>query len=177
MKTTLFLLALAISGMAFADSDPETAPATTAITKAVATINPLVDSKVHGTVTFTTKGNGIEVVADIDGLTPGKHGFHVHEHGDCSGDGTAAGSHFNPTNSKHGAPWSKERHVGDLGNVVADKNGHAHYVWHDHQIAFSGPNSIIGRSIIVHSDADDYVSQPAGNSGKRIGCGIIEAAK
>jgi Cu-Zn family superoxide dismutase len=127
-------------------------------------------------VTFTKVPGGINIVADVDGLKPGKHGFHVHEHGDCSGtDGMKAGGHFNPTNSKHGGPDSPERHVGDFGNLEADENGHAHYERVDKLITFEGTNSILGKSIIIHADPDDYVTQPTGNAGARIGCGKIEA--
>ncbi len=134
-----------------------------------------IKSNVKGTVTFTKVPGGVKIVADIDGLTPGKHGFHIHEHGDCSGeDGMAAGAHFNPTNHKHGGPDSEERHVGDFGNLEADAKGHAHYERVDRLIELEGDNSIIGRSIMIHADEDDLVSQPSGNSGARIGCGVIE---
>jgi Cu-Zn family superoxide dismutase len=113
-------------------------------------------------------------VADVDGLSPGKHGFHVHEFGDCSGDGSATGSHFNPTNSKHGGPDSRERHVGDLGNLVADETGYAHYERVDKIISLEGENSILGRSIVIHADPDDYTTQPTGASGTKIACGVIE---
>lgn len=145
------------------------------IAHAVAVINPVGSNKIRGKVTFTKVDDGIKVVADIDGLTPGEHGFHVHEFGDCSGkDAAGVGAHFNPTNSKHGSPDSADRHVGDLGNLVADANGHAHYERVDKLIKLQGKNSILGRSIIIHADKDDYVSQPAGASGAKIGCGIIE---
>jgi Cu-Zn family superoxide dismutase len=125
--------------------------------------------------TKNNKADGIQIVADLDGLSPGSHGFHIHEKGDCSGDDASlAGGHFNPTNAKHGGPDSAERHVGDLGNVIADKNGHAHYERLDKIISLKGPNSIIGRSVVIHSKEDDYKTQPAGNSGERIACGVIK---
>lgn len=144
--------------------------------RAVAIIKPIKGNQVQGKVTFKKVADGIRIVAEIDGLTPGKHGFHIHEFGDCGGeDGAAAGAHFNPTNQKHGGPDSEERHVGDLGNLVADEKGHAHYERVDKVISFEGNNSIIGRSVIIHADADDYKSQPAGASGAKIACGVIEA--
>jgi superoxide dismutase, Cu-Zn family len=150
----------------------------TSIQQAVAKVHGTQDENITGVVTFTKVPGGIKIVADVDGLKPGKHGFHVHEHGDCSGtDGMKAGGHFNPTNSKHGGPDSPERHVGDFGNLEADANGHAHYERVDKLIAFEGANSIIGRSIIIHADPDDYVTQPTGNAGARIGCGKIEAVE
>lgn len=147
-----------------------------AATKAVAIITPYKDHKVLGEVTFTKVDGGIRILANVDGLKPGKHGFHVHEHGDCSGeDGMKAGGHFNPTNTKHGGPDSPERHVGDFGNLEADENGHAHYDRVDTLIAFEGQNSILGRTIIIHADPDDFVTQPTGASGARIACAKIEA--
>lgn len=145
------------------------------VSQAQAIIRPLGDNSIQGKVTFTLVSDGVKIVADIDGLTPGEHGFHVHEFGECSGkDGATAGAHFNPTKSPHGGPDSSERHVGDLGNLVADHNGHAHYEKVDKLIQLQGKNSILGRSIIIHADKDDYVTQPAGASGAKIGCGVIE---
>jgi superoxide dismutase, Cu-Zn family len=146
-------------------------------TKAVCVVHALGDSKVSGKVTFTKQAGGVEVVAELTGLTPGKHGFHVHEFGDCSKmDGTCAGGHFNPEGMPHGGPNSAERHVGDLGNVDADSSGNAMYKRVDKQIALSGPHSIIGRAIIVHAGEDDLTSQPSGDAGARIGCGVIGIA-
>lgn len=144
-------------------------------TKAKATLNPTKGNNVHGNVTFTAiPEGGIKVVANIDGLTPGKHGFHVHEFGDCSApDGSSAGGHFNPKKLPHGAPDAHERHAGDLGNIVADEKGHVHFERIDKVIALSGENNIIGRSIIVHEKEDDF-SQPVGNAGGRLACGVIE---
>lgn len=144
-------------------------------THAIVHLQPTKGNNVTGTITFTTVERGVKVVADIDGLTPGKHGFHVHEHGDCSApDASSAGAHFNPTNKKHGGPDDEERHVGDLGNVEADENGHAHYEYVDKVIQLDGPHSIIGLSIIVHAGEDDFKTQPTGNSGARVACGVIE---
>lgn len=144
------------------------------ITRAVCALHPTKGNNVYGTVYFSTVTNGIKIVADIYGLTPGKHGFHVHEFGDCSApDASSAGGHFNPTHSKHGAPDAFERHVGDLGNVVADDTGHAHYERVDAIIKLNGPNSIIGHAMIVHANPDDFVTQPTGNAGGRVACGII----
>lgn len=145
------------------------------VEEAVAEIKSFKGNQIKGIVTFTKVSNGIRVVADVQGLAPGKHGFHVHEFGDCSGEGAAAGEHFNPTHRAHGGPDSAERHVGDLGNLIADENGHAHYERVDTLISLSGENSILGRSIIIHSDPDDYTTQPSGHSGNKIACGLITA--
>lgn len=148
------------------------------ISRAVAVLHPTRGNTAQGIVTFTKEKGGVRVVADIEGLTPGKHGFHIHEYGDCSApDGTSAGGHFNPEGKPHGAPTSQNRHVGDLGNIAADAEGKAHFEWTDPLIAFTGTRSIIGRAIIVHVDEDDLKSQPTGNAGPRIACGVIGIAK
>ncbi len=142
--------------------------------RAVAVLNPTKGNLVNGMVTFEAVEGGVRVVAKIDGLTPGKHGFHIHEFGDCSApDAASAGGHFNPTHKQHGGPDSLERHVGDLGNVVADEKGHAEYERIDSVISLTGPDTIVGRSVVVHALADDYKTQPTGNSGGRVACGVI----
>lgn len=144
------------------------------ISSASAIIYPIKDNKITGVVNFVQEKKGIRITATIHGLTPGKHGFHIHRYGNCSGDdGTCAGDHFNPTNAPHGAPTDKCVHAGDLGNLVADQNGTAEYDQINYNITLSGPHSILARSVIVHADPDDLYSQPTGNSGKRIGCGVI----
>jgi superoxide dismutase, Cu-Zn family len=144
------------------------------IKKAVAALNPTKGNHVQGVVNFTEVEGGIHITATIEGLTPGKHGFHIHEFGDCSApDGSSAGGHFNPTNQKHGGPDHLERHAGDLGNIVADAFGIAHYDRVDSVITLNGPNTIIGRSLIVHANPDDLKTQPTGNAGGRVACGLI----
>lgn len=147
-------------------------------TKAIAVIHPLNKGRVRGLVTFTQEANGIRVVADITGLSPGKHGFHIHEYGDCSAkDGSSAGGHFNPQSKEHGAPDSLNRHVGDLGNIETGRRGKAHYERVDSLIALSGETSIIGRTVVIHELPDDFTTQPTGNAGDRIACGVIGIAK
>lgn len=147
-------------------------------TKAVAVLHPTKGSKVEGVVTFTKSGAETKVVAHLTGLTPGKHGFHIHEFGDCSSDdGKSAGGHFNPTNNPHAGHDAEQRHVGDLGNIEADSNGKAHLELTDKKIAMSGESSIIGRGVIVHEKADDLKSQPTGDAGGRLACGVIGVAK
>jgi superoxide dismutase, Cu-Zn family len=147
------------------------------VTKAVAKLESKSGSKVTGTVTFTKMGDEVQVVADIENLTPGKHGFHIHEKGDCSAaDASSAGGHFNPTHQHHGGPMTPEHHTGDLGNIEADSSGKAHFDWKG-KMSLSGTDSIVGKSIVVHEKEDDLKTDPAGNSGARIGCGVIEAAK
>lgn len=147
-------------------------------TKAIAVLFSAPDSKVQGTVTFEKVDGGIKVVADVTGLTPGKHGFHIHEYGDCSAsDFTSAGSHFMIDDEHHGAPGDAMSHKGDMGNLVADASGHAHLEWVDPEISFMGPNSILGRGVIVHAGADDLKTQPTGGAGARVACGVIGIAK
>src|SRR5882762_7507757 len=119
-------------------------------TKAIAVLHSASGSKVTGTVTFTKTGDTVQVVADITGLTPGKHGFHIHEFGDCSApDASSAGGHFNPMHKPHGSPDSAERHEGDMGNLEADSTGKAHLELKDNMLKFSGENSILGHAVIV----------------------------
>jgi superoxide dismutase, Cu-Zn family len=148
------------------------------VNKAVCVLHPTEGNEAHGLVTFTLSGTNIKIVADIDGLTPGEHGFHIHQWGDCSKpDATSAGGHFNPENKDHAGPNDMSRHVGDLGNITADENGHAHLEMEDNMISFSGKHSIIGRGIIVHADKDDLTSQPTGDAGARVACGVIGIAE
>jgi Cu-Zn family superoxide dismutase len=147
--------------------------------KAIVVLHPTAGNKVSGTVTFTEVADGVQVHAEITGLTPGNHGFHVHEFGDCSAaDASSAGPHFNPTNNPHAGPDAAERHVGDMGNVEADASGKATLEYVDHQISLTtDERSVIGRSVVVHVKADDLKTQPAGDSGARIACGVIGRAK
>ena len=147
-------------------------------TKAIAVLHPTKGSSVEGTVTFTKTGDEVKIVADVTGLTPGKHGFHIHEFGDCSSpDGKAAGGHFNPMNSPHAGHDAAERHEGDLGNLEADAAGKAHLELTDKMMTMSGEKSIIGRGVIVHEKEDDLKSQPVGNAGGRVACGVIGISK
>src|SRR3989449_5838589 len=147
-----------------ARAQPEEKPS--APLKAIAMLHPTAGSKVSGTVTFTEEADGVKVHADLTGLTPGNHGFHVHEFGDCSAaDAASAGAHFNPTNKPHAGPDAPERHVGDMGNIEADASGSAKLDYVDHHISVANDKeSVIGRSVVVHVKADDLKSQPAGES-------------
>lgn len=147
-------------------------------TKAIAVLNSTKGSPVKGMVMFEAVKGGTKVTAHISGLKPGKHGFHVHEYGDCSADdATSAGGHFNPGMMPHSMPSSEKRHVGDLGNIEADKDGNAHVEYVDAMISFSGPNSILGRGVIVHEKEDDLKTQPTGNAGGRLACGVVGVSK
>ncbi len=147
-------------------------------TKAIAVLHPTQGSNVAGKVTFTASGDQVKVVADITGLTPGKHGFHIHEFGDCSDPKAAsAGGHFNPTNHQHGSPDAENRHAGDLGNIEADSSGKAHLELTDKVMKLTGADSIVGHAVIVHEKADDLKTQPTGDAGGRVACGVIGIGK
>jgi len=134
-------------------------------------------STVGGVVMLKAMGDRLLVEARVSGLTPGEHGFHVHESGDCSApDAASAKGHFNPDGKGHGHHHGSERHAGDLPNLVADASGNASYKAEVPQLKLGhGTHNIVGRSLVVHADPDDYKSQPAGNSGKRVACGTIVA--
>lgn len=135
-------------------------------------------SQVTGTVTFTPSADGTKIVVDLAGLKPGKHGLHIHEKGDCSApDASSAGAHFNPTHTHHGGSDTPERHAGDFGNIEADASGKVHVELKDKNLKLSGPDSIMGKSIVVHEKEDDLKTDPSGNSGARIACGMIAAVK
>lgn len=137
-------------------------------------ISPKSDSGVSGTVKFTQKENEVVMELSMSGLTPGEHGIHIHEHDDCSADdGSSAGGHWNPTESDHGK-WGEEHfHKGDIGNLIADENGDATLVFTSDHWCLNCEDetmNIVGRSLIIHADADDFHTQPTGNAGGRIGC-------
>ncbi len=145
---------------------------------AVAELEPTQGNEVRGTVTFTQEGNNVRVVAAVTGLQPdASHGFHVHEVGDCSApDASSAGDHYNPHGSPHGGPDDSvdERHIGDMGNLEADDNGTAEYDRTIDGLTLSGSDSIVGKSVLVHAQEDDLESQPTGDAGARLACGVIQ---
>src|SRR5258708_3507135 len=119
------------------------------VTKAMAVLSPTKGNSVSGTVTFTKVDGGVKIVADVAGLTPGQHGFHIHEFGDCSApDATSAGGHFNPHHMQHGGPEAAVRHAGDFGNLEADASGKAHYEHVDPVVSFDGADSIIAPGVV-----------------------------
>ncbi len=153
-------------------------PTVAPVKAAVVLLIPTVGNSVTGVVRFTQVEGGVRIVAEVSGLKPGEHGFHIHEFGDITAaDGMSAGGHLNPGHAKHGAPGAAERHEGDLGNLTADATGHATLDYVDTVIRLNGPTSIIGRGVVVHADADDLKSQPVGNAGKRVATGVIGVAK
>ncbi len=143
---------------------------------AKATLSAKSGSNVIGTVDFAKSKDGLIVRLYADRVPKGSHGFHIHEKGDCSSaDAKSAGDHYNPGGHKHGGPSTGERHIGDLGNVVADDK---EAVRADISVAAIDAktdwNTLVGKSIVLHEKADDLKTQPSGDSGKRIACGVIE---
>lgn len=173
MKTpALALLASIATGIAIAAAPPIQSTAK-------ASLSPSAGSSVKGDLTLTNEGTAVSIRGEITGLEPGKeHGFHVHELGDCSlPDFRSAGEHFNPTKDPHGGPRSDARHLGDIPNIKADANGRASV-----DISVKGvtlqdkdgaPTEILGKALVVHARPDDYKTQPSGDSGDRIACGVI----
>lgn len=148
------------------------------ITSAVAKMQPTQGNEVQGQIRFKQEDRGIRILAEVSGLTPGKHGFHIHQYGDCTAaDGKSAGGHFNPEKYPHAGPNDAHRHMGDLGNIMADENGVGVLDVIDPKLTFEGAKSIIGRGVIIHAKPDDLSSQPTGFAGPREACGVIGIAK
>jgi len=143
-----------------------------------AVMEPLGDSGVRGTVSFTGTPSGVRVEVDVNGLTPGKHGFHIHEIGDCSApDGSSAGGHFNPAGVAHAGPDAEVAHAGDLGNIKADQRGRVIKAIMSSRITLGDGSAtdVMGRAVIIHADPDDLTSQPSGAAGARVSCGVIQS--
>lgn len=145
--------------------------------RAEAVLNATQGNAVSGVVSFTQAGDKVRVVAEVQGLSPGMHGFHIHDKGDCSApDGTSAGGHFNPAGRSHGNPDHAEHHAGDMPQLVAGANGTARLTAYlDGVLIAEGASGIVGRGVIVHAAPDDFKTQPTGNSGARQACGVVLA--
>lgn len=191
---TAFLLsslaaALALSGCAStADTSAETpapapgaaapaAPSGSTLSSATANLASASGSLASGRLSLMPMGDGVHVTGEIGGLKPnGTHAFHIHEKGDCSAaDASSAGGHFNPTNQPHGRITDPQHHAGDNDNLVADAEGVAKVDAYFSGVTLGGggPTDVVGKAIVVHAQPDDYASQPAGNAGARIACGVI----
>jgi Cu-Zn family superoxide dismutase len=177
--TAVATFVLGLAAMALAQSpSPAARAAAKKVTRAVAVVHPTQGNHAEGTVWFTAGPGGVTVKATLKGLAAGKHGFHVHEFGDCTApDAESAGGHFDPKGSPHGAPTDAARHAGDLGNIQAAADGSATLEWKDPSMKLDGPDGVIGHAVIVHSNPDDLKTQPTGNAGGRVGCGVIGVAK
>jgi len=169
-RLTFALTAAAL--LAACQSTPDPAP------RATAALQPTKGNKAFGEATFEQAGDKVRVIVFAQGLRPdAEHGFHIHEAGDCSSeDGMSAKGHFNPHGKPHGDPKSAERHAGDLPSLKAAKDGRARLdVTVDAITLGAGAASIVGRGLIIHADPDDYKTQPTGNAGARLACGVIKA--
>jgi superoxide dismutase, Cu-Zn family len=180
MRLTITMTAglLVVSSALHADGPAATSTTIQAgPTSATAQLKPTAGHQARGQVQFVEVEEGVRIKATLSGLTPGKHGFHVHEKGDCSDpEAKSAGGHFNPGGHDHGAPGAHEHHAGDIGNVEANAKGEAHVEKLLKGAKLSGPEGFIGRGLIVHAGEDDLSSHPTGNAGGRVACAVIEAA-
>jgi len=176
------LAAVAGAQMGAAPSPSPAAPAAKGpggpVTRAVAVLHPAKDGQVAGTLTFAKAAAGLKVTGRITGLPAGTHGFHIHEFGDCTAaDFSSAGGHYNPTGHQHAGPTEARRHMGDMGNIEAGADGAANVDYTDARLRLEGAHGILGRGVIVHANADDFKTQPTGNAGGRVACGVIGVAK
>lgn len=148
--------------------------ASCATVKKTYTVYPKSGTETQGTATFSQKGKQVEMDLNVYKLTPGTHAVHIHEKGDCSAtDASSAGGHWNPTSESHGKWGHGEHHNGDIGNLVADKNGTARLVFSTDKWCMGcadNSKNIYGHAIVIHEKADDFHTQPTGNAGGRIGC-------
>ncbi|MDR0184369.1 superoxide dismutase family protein [Lysobacter arvi] len=179
---------LALSACGSSSPTKSTAPAASASTPAApaarstaksATVNlaSASGSLVSGKLTVVPMGNGVHLTGEVGGLSPGStHAIHIHEKGDCSAaDASSAGGHFNPGAQPHGKVGSGAHHGGDMDNLVANTEGVAKVNAHAEGVTLGGgaANDVAGKAVIVHAAADDYRTQPTGNAGGRVACGVI----
>lgn len=182
-----FILVAVLVAIVGACAPKEEAPAPEPVTEAemvveevepvfaVAVLQARADSAVSGTVTFTQIEGGVAMAAEIAGSTPGLHGIHLHEVGDCSAeDFTSTGGHFNPTGAPHGGPTDAERHSGDFGNIEVGEDGTGLLALESDMLSVDdGESGVVGRAVILHEGEDDLVSQPTGAAGARSACGVV----
>jgi Cu-Zn family superoxide dismutase len=164
-----------------APSVPTPIAVTPAVAKADAALASASGSLISGRVVLLPVPQGVRITGTIGGLRPGgSFGFHVHERGDCSAvDASSAGGHFNPGAAQHGRAGTHTHHLGDMDNLLADREGLAHLdlVLQGASLGGGAGTDILGRALVVHADPDDYRSQPAGNAGVRVACGVIKVAR
>lgn len=150
------------------------------VARAAVALAPASASLVSGKLTLMPMGSGVHLTGEIGGLAPGStHAIHIHEKGDCSAaDATSAGGHFNPAAKAHGRVGRGDHHGGDMDNITANGEGVATVNVHAQGVVLGGgaANDVIGRAVIVHAAADDYTTQPTGNAGARVACGVIKVS-
>ena len=189
MRTLGLAVAIALmagcasSGTPTATAKPssDNAPAKSTASRATVVLAPASGSLVSGTLTLVPMGDGVHMSGEVGGLKPGDtRGFHIHEKGDCSAaDASSAGGHFNPAAQAHGRSGHGAHHAGDTDNIVANAKGVGRIDAHVTGVTLGGGagNDIAGRAVIVHADPDDYHSQPTGNAGARVACGVIKVTR
>ncbi|MDI9237958.1 superoxide dismutase family protein [Lysobacter sp. LF1] len=182
---TTALIAATIVAVSACSSTPSTSTAPSASSTAsvstakAATVNlaSASASLVSGKLSVVPMGKGVHLTGEIGGLAPNStHAIHIHEKGDCSAaDASSAGGHFNPAGAPHGKVGSGAHHGGDMNNILADGEGVARVDVHAEGVTLGGgaANDVAGRAVIVHASQDDYKTQPTGNAGGRIACGVI----
>lgn len=166
------------AGAAAVEPAPDAAAAAQP-TRARAELQGAPDSGVSGNVEATEEAGGVRLVAEVSGVAEsGPHGFHVHQVGSCEPpDFTSAGDHFDPTGAPHACPPTTPRHAGDLGNLEVEEGGSGRLELSTDLLTVSpGPSSLVGKAIILHAGADDCTTQPSGDSGDRLACGVFEQA-
>jgi len=185
MKTALFAGASALALAACATSpQPEVIASssmelatTSTLSSASVNLAAASSSLVSGTLRLMPMADGVHLTGEVGGLTPGStHAIHIHEKGDCSAaDASSAGGHFNPTGEPHGKVGTPTHHAGDMNNIVANAEGVAKVDVHAQGVVLGGgaANDGVGRAVVVHAAAADYTSQPSGNAGARVACGVI----
>lgn len=158
---------------------PAEPAAPAAAATAVVKLQSVAGKNVNGSVVFTQEGDQVHVIADVAGVEPpGNHGFHLHQTGDCSApDFTSAGGHFNPGNTPHACPGDDIRHGGDFGSILIKPDGTGTLdITTDLLTVDDGPLGVLGKAVILHEGEDDCVTQPTGNAGARLACGVVEKA-
>jgi len=183
---SLLILLLSVGFLAYcastSDETPETVepvetigvtPPPQVVATAVADLFPTEGNETNGSATFEETNGTVKIVVEVSGLAPGKHGIHIHE-GDCNqSDASSAGAHLNPGGTQHGAPDSPTHHAGDLGNIEADAEGNASFQMTVDFISLSeGPNSVIGKAVVVEAEEDDF--DPSRGDGASLACGMIQ---
>jgi superoxide dismutase, Cu-Zn family len=165
--------------VAIADSDaaPASRGPSSASAGAYAELQPVPGREARGTVEFVPTPTGVRVHARLTGLAPGAHGIHVHEVGNCTDPGETAGGHFSPQDNPHGSPLASpaRRHAGDLGNIVANETGDAQLMMEVAGLEVEGARGVVGLSVVLHGGEDDFETQPDGDAGDPIACGVIHA--
>ena len=186
MRITLMTAAIAVFLTACGSTAPTKpvapeVPSTSTAKQAVANLASASGSLVSGKITAVPMAGGVHLTGTVGGLPPNStHGFHVHEKGDCSAaDASSAGPHFNPFTTAHGKAETGAHHAGDMDNVVANAEGVVTVDVHVRGVTLGGGavNDIAGRALVVHAAPDDYTSQPAGNAGARVACGVITVTR